>query len=68
MILETRSTPFSTPARITQNTRTANTINHASTWKESEINSVKYPSCATVCTFPFKYSTRYLITHPPIEL
>ena len=54
--------------RMMMNTSAANTRNQSSTCQESEIKFPKYPSSATAWTFPLKYSTRYLITHPPIVL
>ena len=56
MIFDTLSIPFCTP----------NATKHSSVDTPFDMKSVKYPSSASSFAFPLKYSTRYLITQPPI--
>ena len=42
------------------------TIKHISVERPLDINFEKYPSSANFAPFPFRYSTKYLITHPPM--
>ena len=66
MNLDTRSTPFRTPAKIIASVKRANTRKQISVEVPSEIKAEKYPSSASFWLLPFTYSMRYLITHPPI--
>ena len=66
MILDTLSIPFCTPANIMISVNAQNATKHSSVDTPFDMKSVKYPFSASSFAFPLKYSTRYLMTQPPI--
>ncbi len=70
-ILLTLSTPFSTPSTTTSIVMAANTRNHTiglsnSPGSDPCMNPSKNVLVPAVAPFPTAYSTKYLVTHPPM--